>query len=165
VKNRAIRYGLLSMMVLILSLPASHMKAFGQAGFTAGMDRTEFAEERIKKLQQVSRTLRELAGQPLPAKLSSDEKKNAEQHTKWLDDSSQKLNELAYRWQSSLSAIERNKDQISAQKQLMEMSQSFNLQYLDLQKQMQDESRRFTLISNIMKNKHDTAKNSINNLR
>jgi len=45
------------------------------------------------------------------------------------------------------------------------MSQSFNIQYLDLQKQMQDENRRYTLVSNIMKTKHDTAKSAINNIR
>ncbi len=56
-------------------------------------------------------------------------------------------------------------DVAAAQKQLMEMNQSFNMQYLGLQQQMQDESRRFTLLSNIMKTKHDTAKNSISNLR
>ena len=46
-----------------------------------------------------------------------------------------------------------------------EMNQSFNMQYLQLQQQMQDESRKFSVISNIMKTKHDTAKNSISNLR
>ena len=35
--------------------------------------------------------------------------------------------------------------------------QSFNLQYLQLQSQMQDENRSFTFISNIMKTKHATA--------
>ncbi len=54
---------------------------------------------------------------------------------------------------------------VAAQKQLMEMNQSFNMQYLGLQQQMQDESRRFSLLSNIMKTKHETAKNSIGNLR
>ncbi|MGA2483911.1 MAG: hypothetical protein ABSF92_12430 [Candidatus Acidiferrales bacterium] len=54
---------------------------------------------------------------------------------------------------------------VPAMKQLEEMNQSFNLQYLGLQQQMQDESRQFSLLSNIMKTKHDTAKNSINNLR
>jgi len=53
----------------------------------------------------------------------------------------------------------------AAMKQLLDMNQSFNLQYLGLQQVMQDESRRFTLVSNIMKTKHDTAKNSISNLR
>jgi hypothetical protein len=52
-----------------------------------------------------------------------------------------------------------------AAREMAEMSQSFNVQYLDLQKQMQDENRRFTLVSNIMKTKHDTAKNAINNVR
>lgn len=52
-----------------------------------------------------------------------------------------------------------------AVQQLEEMSQSFNLQYLTLQQQMQDENRRFTLVSNVMKTKHDTAKNAINNVR
>jgi hypothetical protein len=49
--------------------------------------------------------------------------------------------------------------------EMQEMSQSFNLQYLGLQQNMQDENRRFTLVSNIMKTKHDTAKNAINNIR
>ena len=48
---------------------------------------------------------------------------------------------------------------------MTKMSQSFNIQYLDLQKQMQDENRRYTLVSNIMKTKHDTAKSAINNIR
>jgi hypothetical protein len=52
-----------------------------------------------------------------------------------------------------------------AARQMAEMSQSFNIQYLGLQQQMQDENRRYTLVSNIMKTKHDTAKNAINNIR
>jgi hypothetical protein len=52
-----------------------------------------------------------------------------------------------------------------ATEEMQEMSQSFNLQYLGLQQAMQDENRRFTLVSNIMKTKHDTAKNAINNIR
>jgi hypothetical protein len=52
-----------------------------------------------------------------------------------------------------------------AAREMQEMSQSFNLQYLDLQQSMQRENRQFTLVSNIMKTKHDTAKNAINNVR
>jgi len=58
-----------------------------------------------------------------------------------------------------------DKKLLQAIKDLGEMSQSFNMQYLGLQQQMQDENRRFTLISNIMKTKHDTAKNAIDNIR
>jgi hypothetical protein len=54
---------------------------------------------------------------------------------------------------------------LQATKRMQEVQMSFNLQYLMLQQKMQDESRRFTLLSNIMKTKHDTAKNSISNIR
>jgi arginine decarboxylase-like protein len=52
-----------------------------------------------------------------------------------------------------------------ATRQMQEMSMSFNLQYLMLQNKISHENRQFTMVSNIMKNKHDTAKNSINNIR
>jgi hypothetical protein len=49
--------------------------------------------------------------------------------------------------------------------EMREMQMSFNLQYLMLQNKISQENRQFSLISNIMRNKHDTAKNSINNIR
>jgi len=54
---------------------------------------------------------------------------------------------------------------MDATKQMQQMNQSFNLQYLQLQQKMQADNRQFTLMSNIMKTKHDTAKNAINNIR
>ena len=48
---------------------------------------------------------------------------------------------------------------------MQEMNQTFNLQYLQLQQEMQGENRKFTTLSNIMKTKHDTAKATINNIR
>lgn len=50
-------------------------------------------------------------------------------------------------------------------KAFRETRMSFNLQYLNLQNKISHENRQFTMVSNIMKNKHDTAKNSINNIR
>jgi hypothetical protein len=50
-------------------------------------------------------------------------------------------------------------------REMQEMGTSFNLQYLQLQQNIQNENRQFTMVTNIMKNKHDTAKNSINNIR
>jgi hypothetical protein len=55
--------------------------------------------------------------------------------------------------------------QVNATKQLQETQMSFNLQYLQLQSQMQRENMSFTAVSNIMKTKHDTVKNSISNIR
>lgn len=54
---------------------------------------------------------------------------------------------------------------IAATRQMAETQMSFNLQYLQLQNQMQNENRQFTMVSNVMKTKHDTVKNSISNIR
>ena len=54
---------------------------------------------------------------------------------------------------------------LDATRQMQETQMSFNLQYLQLQSQMQHENRSYTAISNIMKTKHDTVKNSISNIR
>ncbi|HZD30080.1 MAG TPA: hypothetical protein VE779_00310 [Candidatus Angelobacter sp.] len=54
---------------------------------------------------------------------------------------------------------------LSATERMQEMQMSLNLQWLQLQNSMQNESREFTVVSNIMKTKHDTVKNSISNLR
>jgi translation elongation factor EF-1beta len=54
---------------------------------------------------------------------------------------------------------------LEATKQMQETQMSFNLQYLQLQQKMQNENRSFTAVSNIMKTKHDTVKNSISNIR
>jgi hypothetical protein len=55
-------------------------------------------------------------------------------------------------------------DLLAAQQAMQSDSQSFNMQYLALQDQMQRESREFTAISNIMKVRQDSAKNAINNI-
>ncbi|MBZ5529153.1 MAG: hypothetical protein LAN71_14795 [Acidobacteriia bacterium] len=54
---------------------------------------------------------------------------------------------------------------LKATKEMQETQMSFNLQYLQLQSQMQNENRSYTAISNILKTKHDTVKNSIGNIR
>ena len=56
-------------------------------------------------------------------------------------------------------------DLLAATQEMQEMQMSFNLQYLQLQSQMQNENRAYTAVSNIMKTKHDTVKNSISNIR
>jgi len=53
---------------------------------------------------------------------------------------------------------------MSATQQMQEMQMSFNLQYLQLQNSMQNDNRQFTMVSNIMKTKHDTVKNTISNI-
>ncbi len=54
---------------------------------------------------------------------------------------------------------------MSSTKSMAEFQASFNLQYLQLQEKMQQDTRQFNLVSNIMKTKHDAAKNALNNVR
>jgi hypothetical protein len=54
---------------------------------------------------------------------------------------------------------------LNATQVLQETQMSFNLQYLELQSQMQNDNRQYTAVSNIMKTKHDTVKNTISNIR
>jgi hypothetical protein len=56
-------------------------------------------------------------------------------------------------------------DVISATRALQQQSQSFNLEYLQLQEDMQRESRTFSALSNVMKVKHDSAQAAIQNIR
>jgi hypothetical protein len=56
-------------------------------------------------------------------------------------------------------------DLMNATQQMQEMQMSFNLQYLQLQESMQNTSRQYTAVSNILKSKHDTAKNVISNMK
>ncbi|HUI34995.1 MAG TPA: hypothetical protein VLX67_05700 [Stellaceae bacterium] len=51
-----------------------------------------------------------------------------------------------------------------ANQAMQETQMSFNLQYLQLQNTMQQDNRQYTAISNIMKTKHDTVKNTISNI-
>jgi hypothetical protein len=56
-------------------------------------------------------------------------------------------------------------DMMNNVKQMQEMQMSFSMQYLGLQEKMQNENRQYTTVSNVLKTKHDTVKNSINNVR
>lgn len=48
---------------------------------------------------------------------------------------------------------------------MQEQAQAFNLEYLALQEEVQQENRRFSTISNVLKAKHETAKSAIGNIR
>lgn len=54
---------------------------------------------------------------------------------------------------------------MTATRSMAEFQASFNLQYLQLQEKIQTDTRQFNLVSNIMKTKHDAAKNALNNVR
>ena len=79
-----------------------------------------------------------------------------------------KLSEKAKEVAQLAGAAEKSRSQERLFKAILEMQkmqQSFNAQFLALQNDMQKENRQYTMVSNIMKTKHDTAKAAINNIR
>ena len=56
-------------------------------------------------------------------------------------------------------------DLLAAQKAMQDDGAKMNLAYMELQNQMQQESRAQNAVSNIMKVRHDSAKAAINNIR
>ena len=77
----------------------------------------------------------------------------------------QRLSELAAQLSQAILGSQAELAEPDVWKQIQELNTSFNLQNLALQQKMEYESRRFTLLANVMKKKHDTAKNSIGNIR
>jgi hypothetical protein len=55
-------------------------------------------------------------------------------------------------------------DLLAETRRLQAEAQAFNVQYLQLQSELQRESREFTAVSNVMKVRHDTAKSAIHNI-
>jgi hypothetical protein len=112
--------------------------------------------ERVAALRTLSATLKQAAAQKPPSTADAKQLEALARYDRWLTRQSERAAELAGEGQAALFA---------STKQMQEMQMSFNLQYLQLQSQMQHEKRSYTAISNIMKTKHDTVKNSISNVR
>jgi hypothetical protein len=98
--------------------------------------------------------------------ITPDEKKLAEQDRILVERAIRMTEQRAAARAALLTAQGGGQSQLlAATKAMQETQMSFNLQYLQLQSQMQHENRSYTAISNIMKTKHDTVKNSISNVR
>jgi hypothetical protein len=64
----------------------------------------------------------------------------------------------------AISAAGGQGDLLEATRAMQVEAQAMNLQYLQLQERMQQESREFTALSNVMKVKHDSARAAIANI-
>ncbi len=109
---------------------------------------------RVSTLREVSDLLRREASAPTPRNLSTAELDEAKSYSAWLYQTADRLDALAQVGDAAISTGV-----------LTEMSQTFTMQYLAIQQKLQQETREFNLISNIMKTKHEAAKNAVNNIR
>ena len=128
----------------------------------------ELASQRIAILEQTGRSFRQLSAAPAPPGLDSRHARRAAEYDRWLLKTAKACEELARRWERALAgaSTRRPEDPLaSATREMQEMNQSFSLQYLGLQQKIQNENRQFSMMSAVMKVKHDTAKAAINNIR
>ncbi len=72
---------------------------------------------------------------------------------------------LTYRTKTLTSGNQVRTEILSCERQMQEMSDLSALTRLRLQQAMQEQTQAFQIISNIMKNMHDTAKAIIQNMR
>jgi hypothetical protein len=139
--------------------------------------RTQLAALRNRQaaIDNAAVALRDMSKEEMPKGLPAEDRATWPKFVSFLGASHVRIAKLAERWSAKLAAYEQKLNELEASgdttrlkaaaKEMQEMTQAFNLQYLQLQSNMQDENRQFTMVSNIMKSKHDTAKNSINNIR
>lgn len=106
--------------------------------------------DRIATLKAQSKSLTAAYRMKPSGTLTTEDKAKVQEYDRWLRKQSDRTRELAERGSAATTK---------------QMQLSFNQQYLTLQSQMQAENRRYSGISNIMKTKHDTVKNSISNVR
>ena len=120
----------------------------------------------IAKIESIAGDLEALASEPMPKGLPVEDRESWPRFDAFVSRCAELLKESAEDWTDVLDELEpqlaKHEDPAAA---LEEVTMAFNLQYLQLQSQMQHENRSYTAVSNIMKTKHDTVKNSISNIR
>jgi len=114
-------------------------------------------ETRIKMLKETRKILHKLSNQSGPRGVSTLEKAELKRYDSWLS--------MACKEIENLSKFGEKLHRLRDSPGVGEMQESFNLQYLQLQQNMQQQNRQFTMVSNIMKVKHDTAQAVIRNMR
>jgi len=66
---------------------------------------------------------------------------------------------------ASLLASGSDQSDLATMQAMQRESQVFNMQLLELQEDVQQENRRFSTVSNVLRAKHDTAKAAVSNIR
>lgn len=131
--------------------PSPHLQVFPVT------DRRQI-QDRVKTIKATRQILSNLSRQSIPKGLSREQQSELQKYNKWLSSACAKLDKLSKQGENLV------RQNTSTQK-TDAMLKSFNLQYLQLQNDMQKDNRQFTMVSNIMKVKHDTASGAIRNMR
>jgi hypothetical protein len=107
-------------------------------------------------LRSAITTCRQVAEQKAPANSDEKQRKGFEEQSTWLRGAATRISNAAASAQALLD---------KAGGGTVEELASMNMQFLALQEALQNESRKFQTLSNASKARHDTAMNSIRNMK
>jgi cytochrome c556 len=109
--------------------------------------------EKTFTIPHVLEVVGKAADQPMPRGLSAADQKSYAAQTEWLKSVRSRVEDLGVK--AGIMATDRRQyDPIKFQKEVAA-----------LQKAVEAESRQFTMLSNVMKTRHDTAMNAIRNMK
>jgi len=164
---------------LVVALPATIVQVYSADSraalghlcdeTTGPRSSTCMVQRRVTVLREVRDTLRKQAAAPMPAGFSAEEAAEARRYTQWLVTWADRLDALGVRGNSALGKGGQGEGEpqtrvFQATKEMQEQQLSFNFQYLELSKQMDNEHRQFTLVSNVMKSRFEIVDKSIDYL-
>jgi len=119
--------------------------------------------------------LQNLSEQAMPSGLPPRDRVTWPKYVLFLRGSQAQLVKAVDAWKAKLDAFEKQLERVdatadvnrlkSATQELQQITAALDLHYLQLRNNLARENRQFTMMSNIMKVKHDTAKAAINNIR
>ena len=117
-------------------------------------------KEKLEILRSTSRALAALADEAAPSGMEVGEAREFARYAMWLKSPSEEIDDLLQKTE-----VAQRSGLMEGTKAMQEMNQSFNLHYLNLQQKMEQENRKSTMVSNIMKARHKKAREAIDKVR
>jgi hypothetical protein len=170
--NKGVRALGCGLLLLPLGLMAGDVLSRVPTGIGRPMDvcaeqSLGLVKSRVAQLDEAGASLRRLQSQPVPKGLGYEETREAHRYALWLREVSDRIGRLGRKGEQILNYCGRSGagDAGLAKAQMQEMQSSFHAQYLQLQNSLYQEHRQFSVLSNIMKKRHDSATDAIRNIR
>ncbi len=125
-------------------------------------------------LTEIRTTLLRLISESYPKDLNSTQMHECEEQTKWLKSIHERLSKHQEKLQNCLkqnlqinSVVRADKEKLEVDKEDLQKSEMTNInnEFLTLQNSIQMESRKFLILSNTVKVRHDIAMSSIRNMK
>jgi hypothetical protein len=156
----SMRIAVAAMLVALGAPTVSLAQTKSAAGATA------LAARRVQQLRTAAKVLKRLSTEAVPASLPKAKAAEVRKYHQWLARAQGRLATLGATWEQEVQRIKAACGQPAACAAKLEAAnQQLGLQYLRLQNTLERENRSFTIVAAVMKATHDTAKNTINNLR